>query len=183
MKVHPIVSGHTSRSISTDLEVDRLDGGYSSSSRDTSVDLENNYRQVSLTFRNALTRVWTQMWIEKREENDQLIKDIETARKELKSKRIKLEEALVVRNWCNILTLWKLNIQILCWNWTFKSMLKLNIQIYVEIEHQNLFQTGTRFLATLLLFSRPDRSQTLPNREASCMKTDVFSTLFGGGGG
>jgi len=73
--------GHTSRSISTDLEVDRLDGGYSSSSRDTSVDLEINYRQ---------------MWIEKREENDQLINDIEIARKELKSKRIKLEEALVV---------------------------------------------------------------------------------------
>ena len=32
----------------------------------------------------------------------------------------------------------KLNIQILCWNWTFKCMLKLNIQIYVEIEHSNL---------------------------------------------
>ena len=53
VNVYPIVVlGHTSRSSSNDPEVDRLDGdgGYSSSSRDTSVDLENNYRQVRLQF-------------------------------------------------------------------------------------------------------------------------------------
>ena len=51
-KVHSIVSEqHRSRSISNDLEVEeRVEGGYISSSRDTSVDLENNYRQVRLQF-------------------------------------------------------------------------------------------------------------------------------------
>ena len=37
------------------------------------------------------------MWIEKKEENEQLSNDIENARRELKSTRRKLEEALVVR--------------------------------------------------------------------------------------
>ena len=51
VNVYPIVVlGHTIKSNSNDPEVDRLDGGYSSSSRDTSVDLENNYRQVRLQF-------------------------------------------------------------------------------------------------------------------------------------
>ena len=48
-KVH-LVLGQTRRSTPNDLEQDRLDGGYSSSSRDTSVDLECDYRQVKLHF-------------------------------------------------------------------------------------------------------------------------------------
>ena len=51
IKVHPIVSGQACRSSSDELEQDRLDGGYSSSgssSRDSSVHHENDYRQVSL---------------------------------------------------------------------------------------------------------------------------------------
>ena len=51
-EVHPIVSGQTWRSSSDELEQDRLDGGYSSSSgsssRDSSVHHDNDYRQVSL---------------------------------------------------------------------------------------------------------------------------------------
>jgi len=79
-----MVLGQTSRSTSNDLEQDRLDGGYSSSSRDTSVDLENDYRQ---------------MWIDKSEENKQLSEEMESAQRELKTTRRKLEEALVVRTY------------------------------------------------------------------------------------
>ena len=49
IKVHSIISGQTCRSSSDELEQDRLDGGYSSSgssSRDSLVDLENDYHQV-----------------------------------------------------------------------------------------------------------------------------------------
>jgi len=78
------LKGQTCRSSSDELEQDRLDGGYSSSgssSRDSSVHHENDYRQ---------------MWMDKRKENEQLSEDVKSAQKELKNTRKKLEEALVV---------------------------------------------------------------------------------------
>ena len=77
------------------------------------------------------------MWIDKSEENKQLSEEMETAQRELKSTRRKLEEALVVRNYC-ICFRFMLNLNIS--NSKLESFVKHeHFKIHVKLERFNFF--------------------------------------------